>query len=249
MMLEALISALALPASCRVDQRVPKKMLAENAAATAADKRNILDGIEEIQWIAALKPDNIGVAEFRDETRTYLELAVLSLVLRTGTRTARIAELVHRAIPYPVLLLISGDDGQVLSMAHIRQAQNEASNTVLDGQIVLATIPADHIGHSFLQAMALPRQPRDDLFALYQGWIDKILALEAAQLTGNFTPSAGREQATARHLALQQCRELDARIASLRSTASKEKQLARQVAINLEIKELTAQRARSTVNL
>jgi hypothetical protein len=249
MMLEALISALALPASCRVDQRVPKKMLAENAAATAADKRNILDGIEEIQWIAALKPDNIGVAEFRDETRTYLELAVLSLVLRTGTRTARIAELVHRAIPYPVLLLISGDDGLGLSMAHIRQAQNEARNTVLDGQIVLATIPADHIGHSFLQAMALPRQSRDDLFALYQSWIDKILALEAAQLTGNFTPSAGREQATARHLALQQCRELDARIASLRSTASKEKQLARQVAINLEIKELTAQRARSTVNL
>ena len=249
MMLEALISALALPASCRVDQRVPKKMLAENAAATAADKRNILDGIEEIQWIAALKPDNIGVAEFRDKTRTYLELAVLSLVLRTGTKTARMAELVHRAIPYPVVLLISGDDGLVLSMAHIRQAQNEADNTVLDGQIALATIPADNIGRGFLQAMALSRQPREDLFTLYQGWIDKLLALEAAQFTGNFQPSTSREQAATRHLALQQCRELDARIAGLRSTASKEKQLARQVAINLEIKDLTAQRAQSTGNL
>lgn len=35
-----LIRALALPASCRVDQRVPKKMLIESGAPTAADKRH-----------------------------------------------------------------------------------------------------------------------------------------------------------------------------------------------------------------
>jgi hypothetical protein len=41
---------------------------------------------------------------------------------------------------------------------------------------------------------------------------------------------------------LQSCRELDAKITSLRSTASKEKQMARQVAANLEIKTLLAER-------
>ena len=38
-----MISALGLPASCRVDQRVPKKMLVENGAPTSADKRLIND--------------------------------------------------------------------------------------------------------------------------------------------------------------------------------------------------------------
>lgn len=243
------VAALALPSAAMVNQRVAKQMLADNAAATAADKRIILDCIDEIQWLAALKPSNIGVPEFRDDTRTYLELAVLSLSVRGSAKTARLVELVHRAIPYPVLLIVHAEDSLALSLAHIRQAHNEADKTVLDGESVLATIPADGIGQSFLQVMALTYQPRSNLFELYQGWIDTVMALKAAQVTGKFIPSASREHAAARHLALQQCRELDVRIANLRSAARKEKQLPRQIAMNLEIQTLTAQRAQSTLSL
>ena len=53
------------PSTClpdaRVDQRVPKKLLLEHGAPTAADKRQINDGIEELLWVAALKPTTIGV--------------------------------------------------------------------------------------------------------------------------------------------------------------------------------------------
>lgn len=44
-----IIAALGLPVSCRVDQRVPKKLLIENGATNASDKRQINDGIEDIQ--------------------------------------------------------------------------------------------------------------------------------------------------------------------------------------------------------
>ena len=108
------VAALTLPSAAMVNQRVAKQMLADNAAATAADKRSILDGIDEIQWLAALKPSNIGVPEFRDDTRTYLELAVLSLSVRAGAKTTRLVELVHRAVPYPVLLIIQTEDGVAL---------------------------------------------------------------------------------------------------------------------------------------
>jgi len=49
-----LIDALALPTDVRVDQRVPKKLLLEQGAPTAADKRQIQNGIEEMLWIAGL---------------------------------------------------------------------------------------------------------------------------------------------------------------------------------------------------
>ncbi len=75
------IAALALPAEARVDQRVPKKLLMEQGAPTAADKRQIQDGIEELRWVAALKPSNIGVPAYRDDVREYLEIAVLSVRL------------------------------------------------------------------------------------------------------------------------------------------------------------------------
>lgn len=98
------ISALEFPPESRVDQRVPKNLLLEQSDATAADKRMLQDGIEDLNWIAALKPVNIGVTEYRDEVREYLEIAVLSATLRNAAK-ARVSELIHRAIPYPVFLI------------------------------------------------------------------------------------------------------------------------------------------------
>lgn len=102
---EAFLAALDLPASCQVDQRVPKKLLLENGAPTAADKLQITEGIEECWWLATLKPTTIGVPAYRDTLREYLEIVVLRLTLRAGAKAARLVDLVHRAVPYPVLLL------------------------------------------------------------------------------------------------------------------------------------------------
>jgi hypothetical protein len=65
----AVIAALALPSEARVDRRVPKKLLVEQGAPTSADKRQIQEGIEELNWVAALKPSNIGVPAYRDDVR------------------------------------------------------------------------------------------------------------------------------------------------------------------------------------
>ena len=241
MKLNDVIAALGLPDSAMVNQRIPKKLLAENGAPTFADKRGILEDIEELQWVAALKPVNIAVPAYLENTRIYEEIAVLSLELRPAARPARLAELVHRAIPYPVLLFVSSGHSISVSLAHIRQAQNEADKTVLDGDATLANVPDDETGQRFLQALALAKQPRTDLFALYQGWIDTVTALEAAALTGHFSASVKREQAEVRHKALQQCREIQTRIDTLRTATKKERQLARQVATNNEIKSLTVE--------
>ena len=252
-----LTSALGLPTSCRVDQRVPKKMLIENGAPTSADKLLINDHIEEIQWLAALKPKTVGVAQYRDDEREYLEVAVLCITARHAPATeaagaspkaaniTRLAELVHRAVPYPVLLLITAPHGLFLSLAHKRWAHNEAGKVVLDGDPQMAQIPAEEaneISEALLQALALARQPQAHLQALYQGWMDCLTAWQAAQITGIFTTSRSPTDAAARRVAILRCSELDAQIASLQSTAKKERQMARQVDINLEIKTLQAER-------
>ena len=126
------ISALDLPAGSRVDQRVPKKLLLEHGAPTAADKRHINEGVEELHWLAALKPTTIGVPEFRDDSREYLEIAVLRLSMRTEAKATRLVELVHRAIPYPVLLLSEQGSQAGMSAVHKRWSQGETGKTVLD---------------------------------------------------------------------------------------------------------------------
>lgn len=245
MTVQNLIAALDLPGSCRVDQRVPKKLLVENGAPTASDKRQINDGIEEIQWLAALKPNTIGVPEYRDNVREYLEIAVLSVTLRGNAKAGRLAELVHRAVPYPLVLLLNSEQALMLSLAHKRWSQNEAGKVVLDGDMVEVTFPGDApssaVEIAFMQTLALARQPQATLNALYQGWMDNLEALLAARLTGSFKDVISPEQAAARRQGLQDCQRLELEAVSLRAKAAKEKQLARQVELNLALKRVQVQ--------
>lgn len=251
---QTLISALVLPASCRVDQRVPKKMLIENGATTSSDKRLMNDAIEEIQWLAALKPNTVGVNKYRDDEREYLEVAVLCIIARhelqgdgTGVakkpvNTTRLAELVHRAVPYPVLLLLTAPHGLFMSLAHKRWAQNEAGKVVLDGEPYTVAVALDLTAeHPFVQALALNRQPQASLLALYQGWMDCVTAWQAAQYTGTFTATETPAQGAARREALRTCEQLELEIARLRTFAAKEKQMAKQVKLNLALKRIGAE--------
>jgi hypothetical protein len=254
------IAALALPASCRVDQRVPKKMLIENGAPTTADKRLLNDAIAEIQWVAALKPYTVGVPDYQDEEREYLEVAVVSIAARgvrsggdhvgdTGAadapaksvNTTRLAELVHRAVPYPLLLLLSAPQGLYLSLAHKRWAQNEAGKVVLDGEVATIDLAGDlSPAHPFMQSLALSRQPHTTLMALYQGWLDCLTALQAARYTGTFKAAVDPAHAAARRATLRECQRLDQEAARLRTLAAKEKQMAKQVDLNLALKRVQA---------
>lgn len=246
--LHDLIEALSLPDSALVNQRVPKKMLVENGAPTAADKRRINDGIEEIHWLAALKPNTIGVPEYSDDVRVYLEIALLVVTLRSEAKAGRLAELIHRAIPYPLFLILVQGDQIILSLTHKRRAQNEADKFVLDGDCVEVTasgnasLSAELIGQ-FLDALALGKQPSTSLLQLYQGWIDTVVALQASQISGTFSKTITRDAAIARREAVQMCLDLEARIASLRNVAAKEKQMGRRVELNLEIKGLEVELA------
>lgn len=254
-----LVRALALPDRSRVDQRVPKKMLAEHGAPTAADKRLLTDGIEELQWIAALKPGTVAVPAYRDEVREYLEVAVLVVRARAThskpSQTLRLAELVHRAVPYPVVLIqalaapaaTSGPPATplALSVVHKRAAQNEAGKVVLDGDLVRTELASsdgatNDAAGPLLDVLALDRQPHQDLMALYQGWMDCLTAAEAARITGRFRLADDTKQAAERRDALRTCQRLEQEAARLRNLASKERQMAKKVDLNLALQQLQA---------
>lgn len=236
---ENIIAALQLPEHARVNQRVSKKLLIENLTPTAADRQQINDGIEEAHWIAALKPTNCGIPDYRDAQRAYVEVAVLHLILRPEARAGRLAELLHRAVPHPALLLISQQDSLQLSLSHKRWAQNEAGKIVLDGAIFTESLSQPpQITMAFVNAMGIERQPRSNLKAFYQGWIDTLQALQAAQHTGSFRATTSPLDASDRQAALQACIELEAQILSLRARAQKAQQIARQVELNMQLKQL-----------
>lgn len=241
--IRVIVDALALPSGARVDARVPKKLLVEQGAPTPADKRAIQDGIDELQWFAACKPATIGVPAFTDDTREYLEIAVVGCAFRPAAKAGRLIELIHRAIPYPVLLITSDASGVAVSGAHKRKAQNEAGRTVID-RVVAATGlqpgAEDAAQLAFFQSLPLAQQPRSDLSALYAGWLARIEALNAARLSGAFVATDDSAAINQRRAALDAHERLAKEIETLRGKAKREKQLGRRVDLNMAIQRLEA---------
>lgn len=256
MTIDAAVAALALPSDARVDQRVPKKLLVEQGLPTAADKRQIQDGLDELKWVAALKPSNVGVPEYRDDVREYLEIAVLTMTLRPAAKMAWLSELVHRAIPYPVVLVTAQGKDLALSLAHKRFSQSETGATVVDGELISALLwtkdapdlpkPAD--ARPF-ESLAMGSQPQTHLLALYQGWIEWVEALQASQITGHFARASTFEAARSRREALERYDRLQREIGGLRAQATKETQLNRRVELNLTIRCLEAELAEASDSL
>jgi hypothetical protein len=233
------IDALGIPPSALVEQRVPKKLLLEHGAPTAADKRQIQDGIEEIVWVAALKPTNIGVPAFQDAVREYLEIAVLAVELRPAAKSARLIELIHRAIPYPLVLVTAQGESVILSLAHKRWSQGEAGKVVIEEvrQVSFASVTPSAEERAFLASLAVSRLPAGDLFVLYDGILARLAALEASRIIGAFVPpeSGG---ATALQEGLDRYAKLQRELEMLRARAVKEKQINRRVDLNLEIQRM-----------
>lgn len=233
----AVVDALGLPPAARVDARVPKKLLIEQGAPTAADRRAIQEGIDEIQWFAACKPATIGVQSYTDDQREYLEIAIVGCVFRAGAKATRLIALIHRAIPYPVLLVTAAGPEIVVSAAHKRNAQNEAGRVVIDHVVgaALALDGADKNERDFLESLSLARQPRTDLFALYSSWLARLEAMNAARLTDVFVWIEDGSAIEERRVALEEHKRLSQEAARLRGLAASAKLIRQKVDLNIQL--------------
>lgn len=278
MSIAAVYAALGLPAEVAVDERVPKKVLLEQVVLPAPDRRLVQDGLEELRFLATLKPSLCGVAAYRAPTTPtsandidVIEVVVVSARLRPATpaTTTRLLELLHRAIPYPMLLLAeimgpadNDHGGVIVSLAHKRPAQNAADRLTLLEVLhsePLHLAPTSHAAESeavyqaagsrlkpvgpaaYLAALTLPAVGASHLSALYQSWLDRTVALAAANITGNYCPPATPAQAAALREALAAHGRLKQEQVTLRSQAMREKQLARRAALNLRLRQLEAE--------
>ncbi len=254
--LALLLAHLALPGSARVDQRIPKKLLLERGLPTAADKRAVQEGVEELLWVAALKPDTIGVDVFKDVTREYLEIAVLAMDLRgalvgragkPGTvPVGRLVELLHRAVPYPVLLLIRQGERWALSIAPKRHSQGEAGQVVVEAVDTTGFFDPSQASESeaaFLRSLRLTGLPKGDLQDLYLGWGDRILGIRAIPLSGAYAVPVDRDHSQRLRGSLEAFSRIERDLASIRARAARETQLSKRVDLNLAIRRLEAELA------
>ena len=124
-MINVLYSKMAIPESCYLGKRVFKKLFFENAKLNSTDKKVFREDIDTIIWQYTLKSTTIQIQPYEDNEREYPEIAVLQINFKNSKRYKRVAQVIHRAIPYPLVLIFSDNKNCALSLAPKRFSQVE----------------------------------------------------------------------------------------------------------------------------
>lgn len=251
-MIETLYEKMAIPDACHLGKRVFKKLFHDNAKLGATDKKAFREDIEVITWQYTLKSNTISIQAYEDNQREYREVAILQVNLKALNRINRIAEIIHRAIPYPLIVVFTYNTTCALSLAHKRFSQAEkgaivAEDFLITGWIdLLAPTP---IQQAFLDSLAVSALPHTHFFAFYSVFTDRLVALDCARLTGEYRIEPTTTKLRVRRDQLAVCHELEIQIDGHKAAIIKETQFNRKVELNIKMKDLERQYQEITAKL
>ena len=228
-------SAMELPTTARIDRVVAKKQFYEGGELSAAEKK-LFDHVEKIHWRYALKTENSFIQPFVDEERDYPEIEVMEIILREDKQLKRLAEIIFRSIPYPMLLFFVLGDKVQLWLGKLRKNQADSSRMTLT-----ATEQTGWLAEAdpFWEGLSLKRMPSTNFCALYEAWFDTV---SRRHLTEVGISAQGISGEAARET-MNQLQKIEQEITSLRGQMKKESQFNRKLEINTKLQKLKREKA------
>lgn len=235
----SVIETLGLPSEARVSRSglvVPKKQFFTQTDISSADKKKF-DAVERVRWEYSLKPESTNITAFRDEEHFFSEIEVIAVELRERKGIRRLAEIILRSMPYPLLLFfLEGNECQ-LWMGMLRRSEAEyGAMTVTDIQETewLSEDAEQWSGFTFSEQYAT------DMYALYKRWYDTASRIKL-EFVAEVTPQRDMDGTEARER-LAAIAQIDEELVHLRAQMKKETQMNRRVELNMKISALKKKR-------
>ena len=225
---------LGYPPSCKIDRVVFKKMFHDAGDLSKADKTLLIDCVDKVTWAYSLRRDNTMIPPYQDDMRKYEEVQVMQVLLRQPKGIRRLAEIIMRAIPYPMLLLFEHQGKLAIALAHQRNSLADSTKNTLEDLWISDFSPLEdklfaHLRHD--------RQRFTHFFDYYSDMVD-VLCQAMVQQAGASAEVTGEQ---ARQI-LHGIASLDTRIASLRAELKKETRFNRKMELNIQIKRLESKK-------
>ena len=237
-MIAAYLDSLHLPESCELDRTVFKKLFSDNVDLDATDRRALKDDIAKIKWNHTLKPSTINIESYTDQTREYPEIAILGIELTSPERIKRIASFIHKAIPYPTLLVFGHENRVAAGIADKRINQADKSRWVVEDSWLTSWFDPNSRQRPTIDFVAdcnISHLPFTNFRAFYNALRDCIIAYIVAEHTGRYisgTPATTENR-------IQHLKEIDRhtrKIVDLKVKLKKANQLSQQITLNTVIK-------------
>ena len=241
-MIQVLYDSMAIPEACQLGKRVYKKLFYENAKLSATDKKALRDDVDTILWQYTFKPTTIPIQPYEDDQREYHEVALLQVNLKHTGRANRLAEIVHRAIPYPLFVVFVCDTTCSISLAYKRFSQADKEAIVAEGFQATGWLDLSNPTENqaaFLESLDISTWPYTHFFAFYRAAMDRVIALECAEHSGHYSlkiPNCFSVDDCVSKL--KQVEKLQQEKLEIQGKLRKEKNLGTQVQLNTRIKQI-----------
>lgn len=234
------------PENCCVNQRIGKVLFAENGPLTPGDRRAFKSDIAEINCSYVLD-ENHGILlhAYTDEEHEYSSLVQIDVVLKKPGKAARIAELCHRTMPYPLIVILHDGENLCLSMAEKRFSRDGKEQLVLERTVHTPWLAEIRL-KTFLQEADFAKFHKTSFRDLYFYYMNLLEALTCFSITGKW--QTGGVDPEIRRKALEEIHRLDQEIATVKSRVKNESELSVLVEWNIAVKNLE-QRRREVVQL
>ena len=220
-----------IPDSCFVGSTIYKKLFYENAHLSSSDKSLFTDTINKVVWLYCLKPETINIPAYKDEVREYPEIEVIEVILNKEYGLNRIAEIIMRTIPYPMLLIFKLEDKIRFYMAHQRTNQSDSSKNTIEEFVSTDWLESDS---ALFDKLDIKQMRFINFYTLYSDIVDAISIYKLSTIMPTDDNITGTE---ARELSAK-IEEIEQEITSLRAKLKKESQFNRKMELNIEIKRL-----------
>ena len=220
-----------IPDSCFIGNTIYKKLFYENADLSTNDKSLFTDTINKVTWLYCLKPETINISAYKDEVREYPEVEVIEVLLHKDYKLKRIAEIIMRTIPYPVVLIFRLEGKVKFYVAHQRTNQSDSSKNTIEEFISTDWLESDS---ALFDKLDIKQMRFANFYALYSDIVDTISIYNLSTIIPTDDNITGAE---ARELSAQ-IEDIEQEITSLRAKLKKETQFNRRMELNIEIKRL-----------
>ncbi|MDE4541244.1 DUF4391 domain-containing protein [Thermoanaerobacterium sp. R66] len=224
-------SFLNIPDSCFIGSTIYKKLFYENANLSSSDKYLFTDIINKIVWLYCLKPETINIPAYKDEVREYPEIEVIEVIVNKDYGLNRIAEIIMRTIPYPMLLIFKLEDKRRFYVAHQRTSQSDSSKNTVEEFISTDWLESDS---ALFSKLDIKQMRFTNFYTLYSDIVDAISVYNLSTIMPMDDTITGTE---ARELTAK-IEDIEQKIISLRSKLKKETQFNCKMELNIEIKRL-----------
>lgn len=192
---------LEVPRDCIVNSVIPKKEVFEAGDLNNKDKKIFTDLIKQIKWCYNFTEDNIRVNRFIDDVRCYEEVELINITLKYDNvhkidigkfkeddKIDRIADIVMRFIPYPLILTIQYDNELKFYAAHIRESKADYDKIVIDEKIVstnwMNIYNLNEIEEDFISKIQFNNLDRKDFYNFYNTYFESIVQHDGAIISG-----------------------------------------------------------------